>query len=761
MPHESSKPAASGHSTSFLVFGASDEGSQVLRAGQLLPLRAAAPPPPGWYRLRLSTKTSRGSWIEPVLEVAYADGERSRISILEPGRDGVIDDLVLLRKVPVELWLRPSLDPMELRLEGGRIERLGMLRRVIEMFRRFRTNENAPDLRASSAAAASVLRHMLLGRPRSALDALSYRFQANRQCRRSPRTYTQWVNRYAVPDNTDLDEYRREAEAIGASGPLVSLLVPTFNTPERWLRRCLDSVLAQAYPHWELCVADDASTDPAVARVLEEYARRDSRVRVVIRPGNGHISEASNSALELARGDFIGLLDHDDELAPQALLRAVQKLVADPGLRLVYSDEDKVSESGQRFDPYFKPDWNPDLLLSQNYLCHFTVIERALVERVGGFRKGYEGSQDHELFLRCTAALAAREISHVPEILYHWRAIPGSTALERGEKDYAADAGARAVSDHLRAVSPGAQLEQLEHGHYRVRWPLPDPLPEVALIIPTRDRADLLRCCVQSILTRTTYPNFELVVVDNQSSDTAALEYLEEISRDPRVRVLGYDAPFNYSAINNFAVAQCDAPVVVLVNNDIEVISPDWLHEMASQAMRPGVGAVGAMLYYPDDTIQHAGVVLGVWGVANHFYTGQPRGYPGHGGRARVAQNLSAVTAACLLVRRDRYNEVGGLDAENLPVAFNDIDFCLRLREAGYMNVWTPFAELYHHESASRGSDETGAKRARFVAEVEYMQRRWDGLLQNDPAYNPNLTLEGVNCELAFPPRGIRSPPKS
>jgi GT2 family glycosyltransferase len=343
-------------------------------------------------------------------------------------------------------------------------------------------------------------------------------------------------------------------------------------------------------------------------------------------------------------------------------------------------------------------------------------------------------------------------VHHIPRVLYHWRAIAGSTALVRDAKDYAADAGARAVADHLVRIGADARVEQLPHGHYRVHWGLGERPPKVSLVIPTRDRVDLLRTCVESLLERTDYPDFELVVVDNQSRDPEALAYLASLEADGRARVLRYDAPFNYSAINNWAVARCDGAIIGLLNNDLEVISPGWLREMASHALRPEIGAVGAMLYYPDDTMQHAGVILGIGGVANHAYLGQPRGWPGHGGRAKVAQNLSAVTGACLVVRRAAFERVGGLD-ESLEVAFNDVDFCLRLRAAGLRNVWTPFAEFYHFESASRGSDDTPEKAARFRGEVERMQSRWQEQLYWDPAYNPNLTLFGTDFGYGFPPR--------
>ncbi|WP_262378637.1 glycosyltransferase family 2 protein [Luteimonas viscosa] len=582
-----------------------------------------------------------------------------------------------------------------------------------------------------------------------AADALLRRYNLRHDLR--PDAYAAWVRHFDSFDGSDLAALRSRADTLGRVVEF-SVLVPVYNTPEQWLRRCIESVLAQAYPHWQLCLADDASSDPAVSRVLEEYAAKDPRVRVVRRERNGHIARASNTALEMATGAYVALLDHDDELRPHALLEMAQAIAGDPALDLLYSDEDKLDGDGQRFDPYFKPDWDPDLLRSQNYVCHLSVIRTSLVRAVGGFRPGFEGSQDHDLVLRCSERIDPARIRHIPKVLYHWRAIEGSTALTRDAKDYAAAAGVRAVDEHLRRCHPGARAEELSHGHYRVRWPLPEAAPKVSLLVPTRDRANLLRTCVESIFERTDYPDFEVVVIDNQSSEPDALQYLAELDRRDRVRVLRFDAPFNYSAINNWAAGQCDGAVLGLVNNDIEVLSREWLSEMVSHAVRPGIGAVGAMLYYPDDTIQHAGVVLGVHGVAAHAYCGMPRGYPGHGGRVRVAQRLSAVTGACLVVRRSVFEQVGGLD-ESLQVAFNDIDFCLRVREAGYRNLWTPFAELYHHESASRGSEDTEEKRARFVGEVEAMLHRWSPQLRCDPAYNPNLSLSGLNSEYAFPPR--------
>ena len=664
---------------------------------------------------------------------------------------------LVLFKYPVQrLQFRPTWRCAEFAFDSFELEQVGRANALWKMLRdlgrRADTDGSAPGFWSVVGEFTRVLMRRGVS---AAAGVLFQRYGGKAEI--TAGSYGDWVRQYDDLGPSDLVALDRRARDLH-NPPLISILLPVYNTPERWLRRCIDSVLAQVYPHWELCIADDASPANHVRAVLQEYARKDQRIRVSHREHNGHISAASNTALEMATGEFIALLDHDDELRPHALLEVAEVVVENPDLAFVYSDEDKIDAQGNRNQPYFKPDWNPDLLLSQNYLCHFTAIRTSLVREAGGFRTGFEGSQDHDLFLRCTERLEARRIHHIPKILYHWRAIPGSTALERQAKDYAASAGLKAVSEHLERMRAGAAVHELPHGHYRVSWPLPADTPKVSIIVPTRDKLSLLSACVDSVLARTDYPNFELVVVDNQSVEPGTLAYLEQLQARPGVRVLHYDHPFNYSAINNWAVSQCDGAVICLLNNDIEVIEPGWLKEMVSHARRQEIGAVGAMLYYPDRTIQHAGVILGVGGVANHAYLGQSAGYPGHGARALVAQDLSAVTGACLVVRRDLYLTMGGLD-ERLEVAFNDIDFCLRLQEAGYRNLWTPFAELLHHESATRGSDDSPEKRARFLKEVEYMLQRWGPTLRNDPAYNPNLSLHGVNSELAFPPRvPLRSP---
>ena len=567
--------------------------------------------------------------------------------------------------------------------------------------------------------------------------------------------YEEWIQVYDTLSPETRRSQRECAEGWVGRAPRFSILVPVYNTPERWLRRMIDSVREQTYPHWELCLADDASTEPHVRTLLTEAAAADPRIRVAWRTTNGHISAASNSALELATGDFVGLLDHDDELAPNALFEMSLVFGRRPDTDLVYSDEDKIDEDGRRFEPYFKPDWNPDLFLGQNYLSHFSVYRTALVREVGGFREGYEGSQDWDLALRVTDRSAPARIRHIPKVLYHWRAIAGSTALELSEKSYPVEAARRALTDHFAARGIEARLEPVPGGHWRTVYPVPQPAPFVSIIIPTRNGLDHLRRCVESITTATDYPSYEILIVDNGSDDPATLAWLGQVASEA-IRVLPYPGPFNYSAINNTAVRAARGEIVALLNNDLEVITPGWLTEMVSHACRPDVGCVGAMLYFPNDHIQHAGVILGVGGVAGHAFRDYPRGTEGVFNRARLIQEFSAVTAACLVVRKSIYTLVGGLDEVDLAIAFNDIDFCLKVRRAGFRNIWTPFAELYHHESASRGADDTPEKRHRFDREVEVMLRRWGGDLGGDPAYNPNLTLERNDFSLAIPPRPAR-----
>ncbi|TLM80010.1 glycosyltransferase family 2 protein [Microbulbifer harenosus] len=531
--------------------------------------------------------------------------------------------------------------------------------------------------------------------------------------------------------------------------PLISIVVPVYNTRPDLLERCIASVRAQHYQNWQLCLADDASTDESVPQILDKAANDEPRINWVRREVNGHICAASNSALGLARGEFIALLDHDDELAPHALLEVVAALQVHTDARIVYSDEDKLGEDGRRCEPHFKPDWNPDLLYAQNFVSHLGVYHADLVRTVGGFRAGFEGSQDYDLLLRCVEMVRPEQVVHIPRVLYHWRATEGSTALDSGEKDYTTAASIAALTDHFRRKGQVVDVsEGIAPNTFRVQHPVPEPQPLVTLLIPTRDGYEILKQCIDSIIDKTTYRNYEILVLNNQSSCEQTLQYFQEISARENVRVVDYDYPFNYSAMNNFGVAQAKGDIVGLVNNDIEVISPEWLDEMVSHVAREEIGCVGAKLYYPNDTVQHAGVVLGLGGVAGHSHKHFPRTDPGYFYRLNLVQNYSAVTAACLLVRKSVFEEVGGLDEENLTIAFNDVDFCLKVREAGYRNLWTPYAELYHHESISRGDDTAPEKAARFQAEINHMRSKWSDVLLIDPAYNRNLTLDYENFSL-------------
>jgi O-antigen biosynthesis protein len=706
----------------------------------------------GWYRLSIELKDTEGGTridrLDPKLYFDCGDGMQEscslRLNFIRLGEKRHVGVVLFPRNVH-----RLRFDPADIpctfhagHLALRRIGRIGAAWRMLHA------------ALSSPAAVGAEPRALLIdawrklrgaGGP-AAFAAWLYGVYTQGKWRGERSSYEDWLRFYD----------RSPQPALTHPKLLVSILLPVFNTSEGRLRRCLDSVLNQSYPHWELCVAADASTGSQARALLEEYIRRDPRIRVVWLKSSGHASTALNSALAMANGDYVAQLADNDELHSQALGTIVEALQRNPQWRLVYSDEDKVDDDGQRQDPYFKPDWNPDLLCGQNYVGHLCVYARALLNAVDGFREGLEGSQDWDLVLRCSERLKQEEIGHVPRVLYH-RGMAGEPSTQGpGEKIDAREAGLHAVREHFSRCGVAAQVTPIDDlpGMFRVRYPLPDSLPFISIIIPTRDQISLLRQCVESILALTTYPHYEVIVVDNQSVEPESLAYFSSFAHHEKVHVRKHDKPFNYSSINNDAVEGCRGELVCLLNNDIEVITPDWLEELASHALRPHIGAVGAMLYYPNDTIQHAGVITGpdAGGMARHFYVGMPRGYLGQRARARLTQNMSAVTGACLMLRRAVYEQVGGLDT-SLRVAFNDIDLCLRLRQHGYANVWTPFAELYHHESASRGLDNTPEKQARFAGEVTFMETRWGRQADLDPAYNPNLTFSGELFTLAFPPR--------
>ena len=564
--------------------------------------------------------------------------------------------------------------------------------------------------------------------------------------------YAAWIKRYDTLHMADRRKIRAHINHF-VKRPRISILMPVYNPSADHLRRAIESVRDQLYPEWELCIVDDASSEPHVRSILSRYEKQDSRIKVQFRHENGGIAATSNDALRLATGDFIALLDHDDELVPSALYFVAHEINQHPDARLIYSDEDKLNLMNERTNAHFKSDWNWQLFLAQNFFSHLGVFEAKLMKELG-FRSGFEGSQDYDLVLRCVEKIKPDEIRHIPRVLYHWRMSAQSAALNYGAKPNARNAAIKAVQEHLDRQGIASEvLPSGDEDFRRVRYKLPDEKPKVSIIIPTRDMVEFLRPCIESLLEKTTYSPFEIILIDNGSQDAGALEYLSELEGNPQIRILRDKQEFNYGRLNNLGVSQTDAEFVALLNNDLTVINPDWLDEMVSQGIQPKVGATGARLLYPDDTIQHAGVILGGGGVAKHAHKGLPRDNHGYFCRAILAQELSAVTAACMLVRRSAYLEAGGFDEENLKVAFNDVDFCLRLRQRGYRIVYTPYAEFHHNESASRGLEDTVRKHERFTAEIQYMKDTWSEALLADPYYNPNLSLGEELFSLAFPPR--------
>lgn len=697
--------------------------------------------PPGWYMAEVQMQVTDGM-ADARFYLDAGDGESEVMSYGLPIRSGRLAKRLL--KLSAKSRLR--FDPMS---------RSGVFTlqhfRLVRVTQRMALNRLYKKLQSLPMPPASV------GGDMRNLDECCLAYDALFEPRRPGDTvsYERWLEDIESPQILSLEQQKEEMSAWD-SRPVISVLLPTYNTPEVLLRECIDSVLGQTYPYWQLCIADDASTLPEVRAVIEEYALADSRICFTQRKHNGHISECSNSALELASGEFVALLDHDDCLPAHALFEVVKAIKAHPQAQIIYSDEDKLDLQGRRCNPFFKPDWSPDLLYSQNYMTHLLVYRHQLLREVGGFRKGYEGSQDYDLLLRCIASLpeaTQKNILHIPKVLYHWRMTEQSTAMGHERKDYATPAALRALQDFMDQCHPGADVEVVQPGIYRTRWPLPTMEPLVSLIIPTRDGLDELRTCIESIWEKTTYSNFEILVVDNQSTCLDTLAYIRELEINAkykgRVRVLKYNHPFNYSAINNFAAAHASGDILGLINNDVEVIDGGWLSEMISHALRSEIGCVGAKLYYPDGSLQHAGVVLGIGGVAGHSHKYFPGNSEGYFGRLRTQHNVSAVTGAALIVRKAVFDKVGGLDEERLTVAFNDVDFCLKVRQAGYRNLWTPFAGLYHHESKTRGAENTPEKAARFAAECNVMMERWGNYLKNDCFYNKNLTLVAEDYSLS------------
>lgn len=543
------------------------------------------------------------------------------------------------------------------------------------------------------------------------------------------------------------EELERQRKKKWKNPPLISVAVPAYRTPPGFLEQMILSVKEQTYPHWELCIVNASRGEDGMEQVLGRYAGGDERIRVKNLEENLGIAGNTNEALEMARGEFVGLLDHDDLLAPQALFRIAEALTADPQADAVYTDEDKVTtDLSEHFQPHFKPDFNLDLLRSNNYITHFFVVRTRLAREAGGFRKEFDGAQDYDFIFRCTEG--AKKVLHVPEVLYHWRTHKASTADNPASKMYAFEAGKRAIEAHLaRCEQEGTVSLRKDLGFYRVEYPVQGE-PLVSILIPNRDQKETLEKCLNSIWEKSTYNNYEILIVENNSSSPEIFDYYREIEKRPGVRILTWKEGFNYSAINNFGEKSAAGDYLLFLNNDVEVINPRWIEELLGNCQRKEVGIVGAKLYYPDDTIQHAGTVIGIGGIAGHAFLNMPRSRTGYLHKASLQMDLSAVTAACMMMKRQVFKQLGGFE-ERLSVAFNDVDLCLRTVQAGYLVVYNPEVELYHYESKSRGAEDSEEKVRRFQEEIEFMRCRWMDLLKKgDPYYNRNLTLSKWNYSL-------------
>lgn len=524
--------------------------------------------------------------------------------------------------------------------------------------------------------------------------------------------------------------------------PLISILIPTYNIGREYLSECIDSVLNQHYKNFEICLADDNSTSKETIETLKEYEKKDKRIKVVYRKENGHISKATNTALKMAKGEFVGLMDNDDLLTENALYEMVYALNQNKELDLIYSDEDKLDMSGRRCEPHFKPDYSPDTLLGGNYICHFEILRKSIVDEIGGERSEFVGAQDFDLFLRFVEKTTPDRICHIPKILYHWRKVPGSTADTIENKEYAIEAGKKAVEEAMKRRKKQAEvIVPIESTQYIVEYKYKKE-PKVSIIIPTRDYFETLDKCLKSIYKNTTYKNYEIIIVNNDSKEKETIKLFSKYKKKySNFKVVEAPGEFNFPKINNIAVKECTGKYLLFLNNDTEVITPTWINSMVGYAMQEHIGAVGPKLLYPDDTIQHGGVVVGIEGAARHAFLHSEMDSFGFYGRLLVPYNYSAVTAACMMIEKKKFIEVGKFN-EDLKVALNDIDLNLKLLEKGYYNVFLPQVELYHYESKSRGLDTTSKKYQQFLEEKKYFQDKWKKYINKDPFYNENLSLK-------------------
>ena len=555
--------------------------------------------------------------------------------------------------------------------------------------------------------------------------------------------YGPWYRAY-IPTEETLEIQRKQKFDYS---PLISIAVPAYQTPVEFLRQMIESLIVQTYSKWELCIVNASPDNEEMQKVLAEYSAGDSRVRFCNLKENLGIAENTNRAFAMTKGEFVGLLDHDDLLAPNALYEIVKILQDHPQADALYTDEDKVTtELDEHFQPHLKSDFNLDLLRSNNYICHFFVVRKSIVEKAGGFRKEFDGAQDYDFIFRCTENVG--EILHVPEILYHWRTHKASTADNPASKMYAFEAGKRAIEAHLERTGTKGEVSHTQDlGFYRVKYPVQGK-PLVSVIIPNKDEKETLQTCLEMLEKNTGYQNFEIIIVENNSTTDEIFRYYKELSGNRKIHLLRWGKEFNYSAINNFAVAHAKGEYLLFLNNDVKSINPDWLEEMLGVCQRPEVGGVGAKLIYPDNTIQHAGCVIGMGGIAGHMFVDMPADRTGYLHKASLLQDMSAVTAACLLMKKEVFEQAGGF-TEELAVAFNDVDLCLKVRKNGYLIVYDPYAKLYHMESKTRGAEDSKEKVRRFQTEIEYMRCHWIDILKNgDPCYNKNLSLTKWNYSL-------------
>ena len=555
--------------------------------------------------------------------------------------------------------------------------------------------------------------------------------------------YGLWYRAY-IPTEETLETQRKQKFDYS---PLISIAVPAYQTPVEFLRQMIESLIVQTYSNWELCIVNASPDNEEMQKVLAEYSAGDSRVRFCNLKENLGIAENTNRAFAMTKGEFVGLLDHDDLLAPNALYEIVKILQDHPQADALYTDEDKVTtELDEHFQPHLKPDFNLDLLRSNNYICHFFVVRKSIVEKAGGFRKEFDGAQDYDFIFRCTEN--AGEVLHVPEILYHWRTHKASTADNPASKMYAFEAGKRAIEAHLERTGTKGEVSHTQDlGFYRVKYPVQGK-PLVSVIIPNKDEKETLQTCLDMLEKNTGYQNFEIIIVENNSTTDEIFRYYKELSGNRKIHLLRWGKEFNYSAINNFAVAHAKGEYLLFLNNDVKSINSDWLEEMLGVCQRPEVGGVGAKLIYPDNTIQHAGCVIGMGGIAGHMFVDMPADRTGYLHKASLLQDMSAVTAACLLMKKEVFEQAGGF-TEELAVAFNDVDLCLKVRKNGYLIVYDPYVKLYHMESKTRGAEDSKEKVRRFQTEIEYMRCHWIDILKNgDPCYNKNLSLTKWNYSL-------------